>query len=115
MTASRPRSIAIARRIEPNAEAYPHRSRSGAARPAAERRLGGSDALDGEVTAIDKNSFMLQGKVTTRAEGIFDGKDCVREGEYTFLRKGTRKYWRIQSFLNPCDNPVADYIDIYPR
>jgi hypothetical protein len=71
-------------------------------------------SLDGVVTKVDNASFAFKGKVVTRVEYIFEGKECAREGEYTFERKGSRRYWRMYPIDNPCDT-AADYIDIYLR
>lgn len=71
-------------------------------------------ALDGIVTEIGKTTFTFKGKVVTRVEYIFEGKECARDVEVTFERKGSRKYWRMYPFDNPCD-VAADYIDIYLR
>ena len=70
--------------------------------------------IDGIVTAIGKTTFTFKGKVVTRVSFIYDGQDCAREGEYTFERKGARKYWRMYPIDNPCDI-AADYVDIYLR
>jgi hypothetical protein len=71
-------------------------------------------SLDGVVTRIDKTTFTFKGKVVTRVEYIFEGKECARDVEVTFERKGARKYWRMYPFDNPCDT-AADYIDIFLR
>ena len=71
-------------------------------------------SLDGFVTKIEKTAFTFKGKIVTKVEFIFDGKECAREGEYSFERKGARKYWRMYPVDNPCDM-AADYIDIYLR
>ena len=71
-------------------------------------------SLDGIVTAVHKTTFVFKGKIVTQVDHIFEGKECAREGEYTFERKGDRKYWRMYPIDNPCDM-AADYIDIYLR
>lgn len=71
-------------------------------------------SLDGEITAIHKTSFIFKGKIVTQVTHIFEGKECARAGEYTFERKGSRKYWRMYPIDNPCDL-AADYIDLYLR
>jgi len=71
-------------------------------------------SIVGVVTKIDKTTFTFKGKIVTRVEYIYEGKECAREGEYTFERKRARKYWRMYPVDNPCDN-AADYIDIYLR
>jgi hypothetical protein len=71
-------------------------------------------ALDGIVTKVEKTRFMFKGKVVTRVEFIYGGKECPRDVEVTFERKSGRKYWRMYPFDNPCDT-AADYIDLYLR
>jgi hypothetical protein len=71
-------------------------------------------SLDGIVTRIDKTTFTFKGKIVTKVYHIFEGKECAREGEVTFERKGARKYWRMYPIDSPCDQ-AADYIDIYLR
>jgi hypothetical protein len=71
-------------------------------------------AIDGIITEIDKTTFTFKGKVVTKVEFINEGKECPREVEVTFERKGNRKYWRMYPFDNPCD-VAADYIDIFLR
>jgi len=71
-------------------------------------------SLDGIVTKIDTASFTFTGKIVTKVYHIYEGKECAREGEVTFTRKGSRKYWRMYPTRNPCDI-ADDYIDIYLR
>jgi hypothetical protein len=71
-------------------------------------------SLDGVVTRIDKTTFTFKGKIVTKVDFIYEGKECAREGEVTFERKGSRKYWRMYPVDNPCDQ-AADYIDIFLR
>jgi hypothetical protein len=74
----------------------------------------GSVEVDGIVTSIDATSFGFKGKIVTQVTHINGGKACTRDGEFTFLKKGKRKYWRMQQIDNPCDM-AADYVDIYLR
>jgi len=74
----------------------------------------GHVSLDGIVTAIDATTFAFTGKIITNVSYINQGKDCLRDGNFTFAKKGTRKYWRLQQIDNPCDQ-AADYVDIYLR
>lgn len=75
---------------------------------------GGFVEIDGIVTAIDATTFTFQGKIVTQVTHINGGAPCTRDGTFTFLKKGQRKYWRMQSIENPCDR-AADYVDIYLR
>ena len=71
-------------------------------------------SLDGVVTKVDKTTFAFKGKVVTKVDYIYEGKECARDVEVTFERKGARKYWRMYPVDNPCDT-AADYIDIFLR
>lgn len=70
--------------------------------------------VDGIVTTVDIDGFDFRGKIVTQVTYINGGKACTREGDFTFLKKGKRKYWRLQQMDNPCDT-AADYVDIYLR
>jgi hypothetical protein len=71
-------------------------------------------SVDGIVTEIDATTFSFTGKIITNVSYINQGKDCLRDGTFTFAKKGIRKYWRMQQIDNPCDQ-AADYVDIYLR
>lgn len=71
-------------------------------------------SVEGIVTTIDATSFGFRGKIVTEVSYINGGKACTRDGDFVFLKKGKRKYWRMQSIDNPCDL-AADYVDIYLR
>jgi hypothetical protein len=70
--------------------------------------------VDGIVTSIDATTFGFKGKIITQVSYINGGKACTRDGDFVFLKKGKRKYWRMQSIDNPCDM-AADYVDLYLR
>ncbi|MEO8025642.1 MAG: hypothetical protein ABI823_04185 [Bryobacteraceae bacterium] len=68
--------------------------------------------IDGIVTEIGPKSFNFRGTIVTQVSYIHAGKPCERKGEFHFLIKGPRAFWRIQEIDNPCDE-AADYVDIY--
>jgi hypothetical protein len=70
--------------------------------------------VEGMIVSIDKNQFVLKGKIVTRVSHINGGKPCERQGDFTFKITGKRKYWRMQQMDNPCDE-ATDYVDIYFR
>jgi len=74
----------------------------------------GHVSLDGMVTEVDATTFAFTGKIITNVSFINQGKDCQRNGDFTFAKKANRRYWRLQQIDNPCDD-AADYIDIYLR
>jgi hypothetical protein len=71
-------------------------------------------SIVGVVTKIGKTTFTFKGKIVTKVDFIYGGKECPRDVEVTFERKGNRKYWRMYPIDNPCE-AVADYIDIFLR
>lgn len=74
----------------------------------------GHVSLDGIVTAIDATTFAFTGEIITNVSFINAGKDCRRNGNFTFAKTGKRRYWRLQQMDNPCDQ-ATDYVDIYLR
>jgi hypothetical protein len=70
--------------------------------------------VEGVIVSIDKNQFILEGKIVTRVSHINGGKPCERNGDFKFKVTGKRKYWRMQEMDNPCDE-ATDYVDIYFR
>ncbi len=70
--------------------------------------------IDGIVTSVGNDTFAFKGKIVTQVTHINGGKSCTRDGDFTFLKKGKRKYWRMQQIDNPCDL-AADYVDLYLR
>lgn len=73
---------------------------------------GGYLKIDGRITELNSNSFRFNGKVLTSVSHINNGDECVREGDFNFLAKGKRKYWRMQEMNSPCSE-VTDYVDLY--
>jgi len=68
--------------------------------------------VDGRITEVSSNSFKFNGKILTSVSHINNGEECVREGDFNFLAKGKRKYWRLQEMKSPCSE-VTDYVDLY--
>jgi hypothetical protein len=68
--------------------------------------------IDGIITEVDDKQFKFSGSIITRVNHINHGKECKRNGKFTFALKGHPKYWRMQEINNPCEK-VADYVDIY--
>jgi hypothetical protein len=71
-------------------------------------------SIDGVITDVSDNEFKFRGTIVTRVSYIASGRDCRRDGEYSFAIKGKRRYWRLQQMDNPCDTST-DYVDIYLR
>lgn len=68
--------------------------------------------IDGKLMAISPTELRFTGKIITRIHHIHGGAPCIRDGEYTFLITGKRRYWRLQEMLN-CSGVETDYVDIY--
>lgn len=69
--------------------------------------------VTGWITQIEAKQFKMRGRIVTRTNHIAGGQECAREGDFTFLIKGARKFWRLQEMTNGCeDSGVVDYVDI---
>jgi hypothetical protein len=68
--------------------------------------------IDGIVTELGSKQFKFHGKIVTRVAHINGGKECKRNGNFTFAKRDHPGYWRMQEIDNPCDE-AADYVDIY--
>ena len=80
----------------------------------AQKQRNGTDYLtiDGVITQIDAKEFKFDGKIITQVSSINNGAPCNREGEMIFRITGKRKYWRLMTIDNPCEQ-AADYVDIF--
>lgn len=81
-----------------------------------EQIAGGKDKdylkVDGIITEVGPKSFKFKGKIICRVHYNNDGKECIRDGDMTFIITGKRKYWRLQEMKCPqCE--VTDYVDLY--
>ena len=68
--------------------------------------------IDGVITFTDPYHLKFNGTIRTKVYHINGGNEVIREGEYDFVRKENRKYWRLQQEQNPVDG-CYDYVDIY--
>lgn len=69
-------------------------------------------SLDGIITIVDAKHLKFDGNITTKVYHINNGQAVIREGEFDFVAKDNRKYWRLQQMKNPADSCI-DYVDIY--
>jgi len=68
--------------------------------------------LNGYITIVDERKIIIKGNIQ-----IFT-KDCCgiinKNGEFTFAKTGSRKYWRLQEFNQLCSQyTCAYYLDIF--
>lgn len=69
--------------------------------------------VEGWVTKVEAKQFTLRGRIVTKVSYIAGGAECAREGDFTFLIKGGRKFWRLQEMNNTCaGDGTVDYVDI---
>jgi hypothetical protein len=72
---------------------------------------GGRLTLAGDVVEIAGDRFTFQGRIVI-ADTPDPGRDCVRDGTYTFRVTQHRRYWRLQQ-MEACGDGLTDYVDIY--
>lgn len=70
----------------------------------------GSLTLKGHVLQIDARQFHFRGRIII-SDTPDVGRQCVRDGDFTFAITQKRQYWRLQQ-MEMCDG-LTDYIDIY--
>jgi hypothetical protein len=66
--------------------------------------------LDGYVTEIDARQFRFRGRIVINDTPDV-GRQCIRDGDFTFAITQNRQYWRLQQ-MEACDG-LTDYVDIY--
>jgi len=82
--------------------------------PGAPGNIGDYLKIDGVITEIDAKQFKFKGKILMKVSSIAGGKECKRDGTFTFALKSHPTYWRMQEMQNPCDE-VVDYVDVFCR
>lgn len=70
----------------------------------------GELAIDGDVVAIDGDSFTFRGEISIANTPDLT-RNCLRDGVYEFRLTQNRRYWRLQE-MEVCDR-LTDYVDIY--
>lgn len=69
--------------------------------------------IDGYLKPINKGEMKFYGEIQSKVSGNNNGEVCIKKGEYTFLCKRGRKYWRLQEMKNCEEGFLVDYIDIF--
>ena len=69
--------------------------------------------VEGWITKIEAKQFTMRGRIVTQTTHIAGGAECVRDGDFTYLIKGGRKFWRLQEMENSCaGDGTVDYVDV---
>ena len=58
-------------------------------------------SIDGYIEPVSPLHLKFTGKIVTRVGSINNGQPVVRNGQYNFLVRGARSYWRMQEISNP--------------
>src|SRR5262245_20560326 len=67
----------------------------------------------GNVKVVSAQELLFDGTIITKVKNLYEGKECVKKGQFHFVAKGARQYWRLQEMENCEKNNVVDYVDIY--
>lgn len=70
--------------------------------------------INGFVTSIKENAFVLQGSFTYHVASLTGQYTCQRSGVFTFVRPKGKNYWRLQEDKSTCGDYV-EYLDIALR
>ncbi len=78
-----------------------------------EQRKNDTDFLviDGTMQPISATEFLFTGTITTKVSYLNEGKECVKEGNFTFKKYPGRAFYRLQEKDN-CSGEV-NYVDIF--
>jgi hypothetical protein len=69
--------------------------------------------IDGKLKKLNENQVAFEGTIITFVKYNNDGKPCEKTGRQIFLKKGDRKYYRLQNMNNCEGGRLVDYVDIY--
>lgn len=67
--------------------------------------------IDGTMQPISATEFLFSGTITTKISYLNEGKECVKEGNFTFKKYLGRAFYRLQEKDN-CSGEV-NYVDIF--
>ncbi len=67
--------------------------------------------IDGTMQPVSATEFLFSGTITTKVSYLNDGKECVKEGNFTFRKYPERAFYRLQEKEN-CSGEV-NYVDIF--
>ena len=67
--------------------------------------------IDGTMQPISATEFLFSGTITTKVNYLNEGKECVKEGNFTFKKHPGRVFYRLQEKDN-CSGEV-NYVDIF--
>ncbi len=69
--------------------------------------------IDGKIKRIDKFNLRFSGTIITFIRSNNNGIPCEKTGEFDFLKKGDRPYYRFQQMENCEGGRLVDYVDLY--
>jgi hypothetical protein len=69
--------------------------------------------IDGKIKRIDEFNIKFTGTIITFVKGNNKGAPCEKNGEFVFLKKADRSYYRLQKMENCEGGNVVDYVDLY--
>lgn len=67
--------------------------------------------IDGTMQPVSATEFLFTGTITTKVSYLNEGKECVKEGNFTFKKYPGRAFYRLQEKDN-CSGQV-NYVDIF--
>jgi hypothetical protein len=69
--------------------------------------------IDGRLKRIDEFKLQFEGTIITYIKANNGGVPCEKKGSQIFLKKGDRKYYRLQNMVNCEGGRLLDYVDLY--
>lgn len=69
--------------------------------------------INGKIKRLNASQVSFVGTIITFVKINNGGVPCEKTGEQVFLKKGDRKYYRLQNMENCSGGKVLDYVDLY--
>lgn len=69
--------------------------------------------INGKLKRMDANTISFEGTIITYIKTNNGGTPCEKNGKQTLLKKGDRKYYRLQNMTNCEGGSLVDYVDLY--
>ncbi len=69
--------------------------------------------INGKLRRVSEKELVFNGEIVTKVGRNNGGEPCLKEGNQTFLAKGSRSYFRLQEMTNCEGGMLVDYVDIY--
>ncbi len=69
--------------------------------------------IEGKIKRLNNTQISFNGTIITYVKSNNGGVPCEKRGDQIFLKKGDRKYYRLQKMENCAGGRLVDYVDLF--